>query len=176
MPITGGKLYGSRASAFRAQIQGRNPIRWNAIGSPIEWTKELTAEFAYHGGEVQVFNTLENRQDTGAVILGNAFDSAAQAEEKNWTQEEHDLVVQELDRLCEVMPGEVWVITAPKAEKPWPKYDDTHHNQIPVLADQLGNADVALTYERQNKNRPAVVEKLEEILVKQQSEQELTAA
>jgi hypothetical protein len=53
-----------------------------------------------------------------------------QGEEKGWTQEEHDEVVARLDWIAENMPGDVQLWSAPKVEKPWPKYDETHHNQI----------------------------------------------
>jgi len=174
--LTGGKLYGSRAKAFQVILQGRNPVRWDMTGRPIEWTKELVAEFAFHAGEYTFHNQLTDGPDTGAIIYGHAFDSIAQGEQKGWTQEEHDAVVARIDELCEQQPGEVWQITAPKFEKPWPKYDDSHHNQVAVLAEQLGLVAESLAYERQNASRPSVIAKLEELLSAKETEEELTAA
>jgi len=174
--LTGGKLYGSSSAAFQAIVQGRKPTRWNMAGSPVEWTKEIVAEFAFHGGEYTFHNPLTGSEDTAADIRGHYFDSIAQGEQKGWTQEEHDAVVERLDTLCEQQPNMVWVITAPKFEKPWPKYDDAHHNQVAVLAEQLGLVAESLAYERQNANRSSVIAKLEELLSAKETEEELTAA
>lgn len=140
----------------------------------------LTAEFALHGGEGTFHNTLTNSTDVGAEIWGHFFDSAAQAETKGWSQEDHDMVVQTLDRLCAQTPEYVWEVTHAKAAAPWPTYDATHHNTIATLAETLGLAVEALAYEQQEKNRPAVVEKLTELVGRLQEQDDaadlLTAA
>ena len=162
--ITGGKLYGSKASAFQVIVQGKEPIRWNAAGNPVEWQKELVAEFGTHLGEFLAEDFLTKSTERYADIRGHYFDSAQQAEEKGWTQDEHDMVVESVDYQCKLTPEYVWEIKAAKAEKPWPKYDDAHHNAIPGLAEQLGLVAEALVYERQNKNRESVVKGLEDKL------------
>jgi len=48
-----------------------------------------------------------------------------------------------------------------KAAKPWPSYDDAHHNKIASLASELGLVAEALAYEQENKQRPTVIEQLE---------------
>lgn len=48
--------------------------------------------------------------------------------------------------------------------KPWPSYNNTHHFKVAELAAELGLVPEALAYERANKNRAGVVEKLEEKL------------
>lgn len=57
--------------------------------------------------------------------------------------------------------NEFIVIEEVKAAKPWPSYDETHHNKVSVLASELGLVNEALAYERENKNRSSVVEQLE---------------
>jgi hypothetical protein len=51
-----------------------------------------------------------------------------------------------------------------KAVKPWPSYDDAHHNKIASLASELGLVAEALAYEQENKQRPTVIEQLEAAL------------
>jgi hypothetical protein len=53
-----------------------------------------------------------------------------------------------------------------RAAIPWPTYNETHHNKIPVLAEELGCIDQVLAYERENKNRASVVAAVEERLPK----------
>jgi hypothetical protein len=52
-----------------------------------------------------------------------------------------------------------------KAAKPWPSYDDTHHNKIAALASELGLVAETLAYEQEReKPRPSVIEQLEAAL------------
>jgi hypothetical protein len=51
-----------------------------------------------------------------------------------------------------------------KAVRPWPSYDDAHHNKIASLAAELGLVAEALAYEQENKQRPTVLEQLEAAL------------
>jgi hypothetical protein len=54
------------------------------------------------------------------------------------------------------------VVEAVKAAKPWPSYDDAHHNKVASLATELGLVPEALAYElSKEKPRPSVVEQLE---------------
>jgi hypothetical protein len=56
------------------------------------------------------------------------------------------------------------VVEEVKAAKPWPSYDDMHHNKVASLATELGLVAEALAYEQENKNRASVVEQLEAAL------------
>lgn len=162
--ITGGRLFKStKASAHQHIVQGREPVRWLPNGEAVEYTKELVAEFAHHGGSFSFYNPLTGTTDTAADIRGHFFDSAAQAEEKGWTQEEHDMVVESLDALCD-RSGLVQRVERAKAGKPWPTYDETHHSKIVATAELAGFVPEALQYEQENKNRPAVVEGLRKAL------------
>jgi hypothetical protein len=174
--IKNGKVYRSKAAAY--QVLVRPEIKkWDATGSVvIDRIPPLTAEFAYHGGEFPFRNDLTGAMDMAADIRGHFFDSAQQAEDKGWSQEEHDIVVKVLDGLCVKAPEYIWEYSAPKVEKPWPTYDDTHHKQIPTLAETLGLVAEALQYEQQNKNRGEVVERLTAMLEQPAEAEELTAA
>lgn len=175
--IQNGKVYGSKASAYQVLVRPKID-KWNHDGTVLLDTRPpLTAEFAYHGGEFTFHNPLTGATDVGADIRGHYFDSAQQAEEKGWSQEEHDLVVQAIDRKCKSEPEYVWEVTLAKAEKPWPTYDETHHNQIPTLAKTLGLVAETLLYEEQNKNRESVLEKLRaELPQPEQDQEELVAS
>lgn len=61
------------------------------------------------------------------------------------------------------------VVEEVKAQKPWPKYDDVHHTKVAALAAELGCAAEALAYERENKNRPTVIEQLEAAVAEAES-------
>lgn len=180
MAILNGKRYHSSIAAYQVLVRPERKV-WNRDGDVlIDTVPPLTAEFAYHGGEFAFDNTLTGARDVGADIRGFFFDSALQAEEKGWSQEEHDLVVSTLDKLCDRTPEYIWHHEAARIEAPWPTYDQTHHNTVPQLAEQLGLVDHALQYEQQNLNRPSIVAKLTETLNFQQAQiaaaEELTAA
>jgi hypothetical protein len=52
-----------------------------------------------------------------------------------------------------------------KAARPWPSYDDLHHNKVAPLASELGLVAEALAYEQEReKPRPTVIEQLEAAL------------
>lgn len=130
--------------------------------TPVSEIRELLAEFATHRGEY-TYTDHDGLTQVAADIAGHFFDLDSQAEQKSWTDQEKELVANRLLKATEKFPGEIQLYTKKPAAKPWPKYDDAHHNTIPVLADQLGLVAEALLYERENKNRGSVVEKLEEL-------------
>jgi hypothetical protein len=69
------------------------------------------------------------------------------------------------------------LFSAPLPTPPWPTYEETHHKQIPVLAEQLGLVNEALAYERaREKPRAEVTERLEGLLQGKVEEETLTAA
>lgn len=113
-----------------------------------------------------VTDPLSGQMEKRAFIRGGFFDTEEAKERLGWTDDEHDSVVAKLDKICRDEPyllarvEHVPVV----ANKPWPTYDDTHWKTIPVLAEQLGLTEVALAYEKANKNRQTVVDKLEQPL------------
>jgi hypothetical protein len=56
--------------------------------------------------------------------------------------------------------NEFFLLEEVKAAKPWPSYDDAHHNKVAALASELGLVAEALAYEQENKQRPTVIEQL----------------
>lgn len=136
--------------------------------------RELLAEFATHRGEYR-YEDADGNTQVAADIAGHFFNLDAQAEQKGWTDEEKEYVANRLLKACTQYPGEISLHTKAPVARPWPKYDETHHNSIPTLAEQLGLVAEALSYEQENKNRESVIEKLTELLVSAQEETELTA-
>lgn len=168
-------LFQSKYAAYQVLVRSKRD-KWDATGSVIiDTVPALTAEFAKHGAE------FEWQDDTGATrkgadIRGHFFDIDAAAEENQWSDEDKELVRTTLLRLCKLAPGDIWVHSVAPAVAPWPTYDSTHHNKIPVLAEELGLLDEAITYESQNKKRDSVIAALEERKQVQKAAAELTAA
>ena len=168
-------LFRSRFAAYQVLVRSKRDI-WDASGSVIiDTVPALTVEFAKHFGE---FDYTDDSGATrkGADIRGHFFDLDAAAEENNWSDTDKELVRTALLLLCQKAPGDLWVHETPRANAPWPTYDTTHHNKIPVIAEDTGTIDDAITYESQNKNRDSVIAALEERKRTARVAEELTAA
>lgn len=166
----------SKASAYQVLIRPELK-KWSPDGMVLlDTIPALTAKFGDPGPEYRYQNPLTGEWDVTVQGRGHFFDSLAAQEENGWTDDEREMVEKVLVGLCNKTPEYIWLYEEAKHPAPWPTYDTTHHNQIPVLAEQLGLVDAALAYERQNKERPAVIEKLEALVAQDQAEEELTAA
>lgn len=137
--------------------------------------RELLAEFGMSRGEFN-YEDADGNTQTGVDIAGHFFDLDAQAEQKGWTAQEKEYVANRLLRATSQFPGEITLYTKAPIARPWPKYDEADAKTIAAFADQAGVTDLALAYERENKNRKAVVDDLESLLVSVQEETELAAA
>jgi hypothetical protein len=159
-------IYESCYAALQVPVRDESPIYHHTTGVQIDMVSRLVAEFGVHGGEVTTTDPLTGQLEKRALIRGGFFDTEEAKERMGWSDEEHDSVVAKLDRLCRDEPyliakiEHVPVFAAP----PWPTYDETHWKTIPTLADSLGFTAQALAYEKENKNREAVVAGLEEKL------------
>jgi hypothetical protein len=156
-------LYESAYTALTVHVRDESPIYHQATGVEISRTKRLVADFGIHGGEVSTTDPLSGQLEKRAFIRGGFFDTEEAQERLGWTDDEHESVVAKLDKICRDEPYLLAKVehTQFAASKPWPTYDDTHWKTIPVLAEQLGLLDVALAYERENKQREPVIEGLE---------------
>lgn len=175
-----GKQYGTKASAFYTIVQAADPIRHPRTGDIIGYQKELIAEAAVHGKEVNVTGPDGSTLKVGDV-RGHFIDTAAQAEAKGWTDEERERVEARLDFWCEQQPGQIWHLEEAKVPAPWPTYDEMHGNAIAPFAKQAGMVAEALAYERQRENpRQGTIATLEEMLAAERQdaldEAALTAA
>lgn len=167
-------LFYSPFAAYQVLVRSERKIYTPDGMSIIDVIPPLTAEFARHDGE---FDYTDDTGMTrkGAMIRGNFFDLDVAAEENGWSDEDKETVRKVLLRQCQISPEQIRVHEPPKAAAPWPTYDDTHHNKIPVLASELGLLNEAIAYERQNKNRESVVAALEEKKQAAVAVEELTA-
>jgi hypothetical protein len=104
--------------------------------------------------------TIANPVEYGRI---GVWDSVARQEEHSLTDELREGAEQLL--LNSSYYGiEFFVVEEVKAARPWPSYDDAHHNKIASLAAELGLVAEALAYEQENKQRPTVIEQLEAAL------------
>ena len=94
------------------------------------------------------------------------FDTDAEARENGWDEDAKDMVEQKL--LNHPDFGVRYILATPPSEteeEPWPNYDNTHHSKVSIVAEDIGaDIEYVLKYEREHKNRPFVVGKLEEKL------------
>lgn len=159
-----GLKFKSKYAATQVCVQGAEPIYTGSPPVQVGRLKEIVAEFATHGAEYTYTNPETGAQERAADIRGYFLDLDQQAYDKDWTDEEREMVAKKLLFVCDTEPGEIWLYSKPAVPKPWPKYDEAHHNQVATLAEQLGLVHEALAYEQENKNRESVVAKLKEII------------
>jgi hypothetical protein len=86
------------------------------------------------------------------------------ARNQEWGEQQREAVGGSIQRHLDD-PGfrDMWIHESPKPPLPWPTYDETHHNQIPVIAQATGMVIAALAYEQRGRPggpRVSVVEKL----------------
>lgn len=88
---------------------------------------------------------------------------------QEWGAGELESVERQLERqLRDPSFRDAWVHEMPKPAKPWPTYDETHHNQIPTIAQATGQVESALTYETRGREpRESVVKKLQALLAEE---------
>ncbi len=89
------------------------------------------------------------------------------ARNQEWGEGERAAVDGQLSRqLADPQFRDAWVHEAPKPAKPWPSYDETHHNQVAGIAQATGTVESAITYEtrgREGGPRESVLRKLQEL-------------
>ena len=171
-----GLMFKSQTSAHQEIVRGRKDI-FSADGTLIDQIRELVAEFATHGGEYQ-YTTHDGSTDFAADIRGHYFNLDTQAETKQWTDEERELVAHVMLRRAPSSPDFELYSKTP-SPLPWPKYDTTPELDIPVIAEQTGQVETAFAYESENKNRKKVLAELTAALKSTTVEvepEELTAA
>ena len=158
-------LFESKYALMRVHI--RDEIMDYSGGFPRRLRPAVDAEFGFAGSEW--------RDGDGHVhvdITGHFFDSEEAAKRLQWTDEERQMCEEKLLYMIESgqAGADFWKFEATPAQLPWATYDKTHHNQIATIAKATGSADIALAYEKQNKNRPSVVKDLEAVLAETEAE------
>lgn len=156
LPVKRGLMFQSLAANYQLVVRPETPI-WDH-GVRIGTTRELIAEFGNPNAPTY------HDPDTGDDVVltqGHFCQTAEQAKRKGWTPDEQALVEKRL--LAEQVPGLHWLHAEPVAAKPWPRYDVTPEDEIPVLAASLGLIPEANAYEAQNENRKSVLDALSKI-------------
>jgi hypothetical protein len=159
-------LYTSKYADLQVLVRSPVTIYHPSTGVAIDSISALTANFGSHGGTFNMVDPFTGNQAEYPIIHGHFFDSEEAAERLEWTPEELESVEKTLDRLAKEQPYLLAKVdmNRPAAALPWPTYENTDWRKIPDFAEQLGLVPEALAYERENKNRDTVVEKLEEKL------------
>ncbi len=149
----------SNYKAMRITARHGHKVYHPVTGSELrdQEVKELTADFAVHRGEYSVIDPTTGKEETFADIAGYFYDLDSDAEAKGWTDDEKEMMREHLIFKASELPDMCQIYEHPATLAPWPTYDSTHHNKIPVLAVELGLVGEALAYERENKNRDTVI-------------------
>lgn len=152
------------------------PFRW---GDLTEWERKIALD---HWQDK--FRGLTD--DENPLWRLSSYDTDEAARQHGWTAEEKA-------RFEEVLrndPGngsEFIIVETPRAPKPWPKYDDIvviGRRTIEMVAKELAETvdtlgldpDAVIVYERENANRPEVIEAFKALKNKVEPEEELVQA
>ena len=166
----------SRISAFKIEVLGQ---KRQQVGDEIIITEPSTiAEFrqeAIHPWEekaaresFQFLGVTEEDPHSGIPVdpIGrvSVFDTQEAQKRFGWSDEKRDLVEKNLITAQLSNSQDFILVNKPPLEKPWPSYETTHHAKIASMVEELGldKAEV-IEYEKENKNRPSVIEALEGI-------------
>lgn len=166
--------YGSKFKAFRVNIRPEVKTYHPTMGVVLSTVPEMVAEFAVHRPEVEV--ETDAGMERYGDISGHFYDLDADAEAKNWTDEEYQIALARLDSLCETWPEAIWRLEPVAPTAPWATYDQADPNRIAVFAGELGLVNEALIYEKATQNRKQVVTALQKLAQAAAVEDELTAA
>lgn len=131
-------------------------------GDPIETTPGITAEFGKLGAAYEYTDPLTGETGQGADISGHFFDTDLEAAEKGWDQDTKEMVERKLQALCRQQPERIQFREreAVKAALPWPTYESMDAAAVVAFAKAAGLEDEALAYERENRDRPTVIDGL----------------
>jgi hypothetical protein len=183
-------LYFMKIGKSEVVAQVSVPTFSQASGEKTGKTNRLAAEFKKGIPEWAVPNALQvwpeaPKMKPEGVPLEQWlcwFDSRVAQKNKGWTDAERELVERKLEGRWGIVSVEPI-----KAKPPYPKYDQHRKTQGQrkienVIRDILAtyesagfDVDLAITYERQNLDDPAVIAALEGLLVAAEPEEELVA-
>lgn len=95
------------------------------------------------------------------------FDSRVAQRDNGWSDEERTLVETKLLKLASDTPSDLLVVIEARAEAPWPRYDvfdGTLTDLMNKIVEDGYTLEAVLVYERENQNRPEIVEALEQMI------------
>lgn len=168
-------LFQSKFANLQVFVRDPIPKRHPMTGDIIEGGKPaLYVSFGKMGPQYTYTDPLTGLDAQAADINGHFLDTDLEAEEKNWPQEEKELVERTLQAKAKQFPDMLWEIVREKAPaaRPWPSYDDTEPEAVIALARQLGLVEETIAYEQENLQRPLILHNLQGLEVEPEPEPE----
>jgi hypothetical protein len=144
-------------------ICSKTRVRYHPVtGDEIDRTPGVWANFGKLGPQYEFSNPETGESMTGADITGHYFDTDLEAVSNGWDKDTKEMVERKLLGLCSTQPDRIRLEerVAMKAAPPWPNYDAADAKEAVELAIRLGLEAATIAYERENRERPAVIEPL----------------
>jgi hypothetical protein len=144
-------------------ICSKTRIKYHPVtGDEIDRVTGVWANFGKLGPQYEYSNPETGEMMTGAAISGHYFDTDLEAAQNGWAPEIKEMVERKLLALCERQPDQIRLEQREiaRAVAPWPTYDAATADQVVTLAVQLGLVEETLAYERENRDRPDVIDGL----------------
>jgi hypothetical protein len=156
-------LFESKAVAHKHLVRNESYVRHPVTGDVLETIPAIWCDFGTLGQEYTWTNPETGEQMQGADIRGGSYDTEIEAQQNGWDSDIREMVERSLLKLCEREPQRMWVVEreTPRAAKPWPTYDEMDADQIVSMAQALGLVAESVQYERENEERPFIIQTLE---------------
>lgn len=126
--------------------------------------RELAIRRWRFNGQLQELDEVTSIQPDYRIGL---FDSRAAQAENGWSDEERMLVETKLLKLASDTPTDLLVVIEARVEAPWPRYDvfeGTTTDLMNKIVEDGYTLEAVLAYERENQNRPKIIEALEQMI------------
>jgi len=100
----------------------------------------------------------------GAEIYGHYYDTDIEAERNGWDADTKAMVERQILKICKSQPDRCQLLedVIVQAPLPWPTFDAMEAEDAVAMAKVLGLTVEALAYERENRQRPYVIQGLQE--------------
>lgn len=165
-------LFRSPHKGFVQKVRSSAAKYHPITGVEIDRIPSLRAEFGIFGAEQSFVNPETGEHSTAADIRGGFFDSAEAQKTHGWSDDERETVDTVLRRICRERPDYVQEVVAVHvpAPLPWATYGQSDAVEAAEFAVKLGLVPETLRFERENLNRPVVIEALESALLEMPEE------
>jgi hypothetical protein len=107
------------------------------------------------------------------------FDTDLEAEINNWDAETKALVEEQLMKIANDQASDIIFVAPTPVEAPWPRYDDFDglpEELLAKLQEDGHDLSTVLRYEKQQQNRPSVIEMLEAAIETSDADREFIGA
>lgn len=157
-------LFKSPHAAMRFNVRPPLVTYHPVTGVVIGEQPAIVAEFGQTGDEFAVTNPVDGSTEMVANISGFFFDTEVASRELGWDDEIRESVEALLLMKCRTVPMFIQLVEKQHvpAPKPWATYDELLPEQIIEAAAMLKLVPETLLYEKENAQRPDVIEPLED--------------